>query len=285
MTFTTFDVDFYLRQLGPIGKYQIYVYVFSLFPAMMYGMVILQNVFIMGIPKHRCFVENCDTDDSAFDSTLNWINQTLPWHEHDSPLSWTDNIMPDTSCCHIYKTIPSNETDNCFGKVDKSVKLSCNRFVYDKQEFGETVVSKWNLICSNHWMSTLSGSLFMGGILVGSIIFGLISDKFGRRHVFYYVPLAAVLASLVQIFSTNILTFTLANIIIAALSYGMFLSSFVLGIELIGGQYSVWCANGYQAAAGFGEIVLAVVAFCAKDWKILAIFIACLNGCMLLLLL
>ena len=43
----------------------------------------------------------------------------------------------------------------------------------------------WNLVCDNkHWRATAQ-STFMVGVLLGSYIFGDISDRYGRKPAFF----------------------------------------------------------------------------------------------------
>jgi MFS family permease len=54
----------------------------------------------------------------------------------------------------------------------------CDTPKYDRSIFTETIVTKWNLICKDKWMLFLSQTLFQFGTLLGSIIFGIFSDRY-----------------------------------------------------------------------------------------------------------
>lgn len=40
---------------------------------------------------------------------------------------------------------------------------------------------QWNLICDQSHLKAMTQAVYMAGLLVGSIAFGWISDKFGRH--------------------------------------------------------------------------------------------------------
>lgn len=44
-------------------------------------------------------------------------------------------------------------------------------------EFESTIISEWKLICDRAWMANFTQSMCMFGVLVGSIVFGFISDR------------------------------------------------------------------------------------------------------------
>ena len=46
-------------------------------------------------------------------------------------------------------------------------------------------VFQWELVCDRSYLSNLVQSVFMGGILAGSLLFGWVADKYGRRHTVY----------------------------------------------------------------------------------------------------
>lgn len=53
----------------------------------------------------------------------------------------------------------------------------CNDPVYDTSVFTRTMVSEWNLICDRSWMKNLAQTMFQLGVLIGSLLFGIASDR------------------------------------------------------------------------------------------------------------
>lgn len=49
--------------------------------------------------------------------------------------------------------------------------------------------SQWNLVCDNGWLKSLSESLFTLGDIPGSMIFGQISDRYGRKTALMWVSI------------------------------------------------------------------------------------------------
>ena len=64
--------------------------------------------------------------------------------------------------------------------MDGEEKVPCTMWAYDTSHFTETVSMKWDIVCDNAYLRTLSGTLRMFGLLIGSLVFGWLSDLIGR---------------------------------------------------------------------------------------------------------
>ncbi|XP_072941945.1 organic anion transporter 3-like [Epargyreus clarus] len=72
-------------------------------------------------------------------------------------------------------TIISNATKNV---------CPCENPVWDRSVFTETMQSKFGILCESNWLVSFSQSIHFVGMLLGALIFGFLSDKFGRLPVF-----------------------------------------------------------------------------------------------------
>ena len=89
---------------------------------------------------------------------------------------------------------------------DNTTELECDSWDYAK----ESLVSKFNLVCSNRYWVPLSQSVYMLGYVAGSAISGVLSDKFGRRPVIIVSTIGYLVSGLVLISSQTIIS-TLAT--------------------------------------------------------------------------
>lgn len=72
-----------------------------------------------------------------------------------------------------FRCIETNITD----VIENSTCYSdCIKYQYYSQ-LESTIISEWDLICDRAWLANLVQTLNMCGILVGSIVFGYISDR------------------------------------------------------------------------------------------------------------
>lgn len=53
----------------------------------------------------------------------------------------------------------------------------CPEPVYDTSIFTRSIIMEWDLICDRKWLTSLTQTLFQLGTLIGSVIFGIASDR------------------------------------------------------------------------------------------------------------
>ncbi|XP_063801605.1 putative solute carrier family 22 member 31 [Pseudophryne corroboree] len=143
-----------------------------------------------------------------------------------------------------------------------------------------TIVTQWDLICDNEWKVPLEQICNLIGWLFGFIIFGCISDRFGRRGAFIAALVVALPLGLALSFSPGYLSFLSIRAGFGAALAGIFLSFYIARLEL--------CTPGHRLMitmiGGFfwlgGELLLPGLAVLCLDWKILQ---GAITGVLLLL--
>ena len=73
-------------------------------------------------------------------------------------------------------------------------------WVWGQFEMSSTGVTEWSLVCRDQWKVGLATSLYMVGLLLGSALVGLTSDRFGRRPVLLAMIIASILTTLAGAF-------------------------------------------------------------------------------------
>jgi MFS family permease len=68
---------------------------------------------------------------------------------------------------------------------DSDSACPCDQPVYDTSVFTATIISEWNLICQDKWLTSFTQTLFQLGTLIGSILFGMASDRYILRNLIY----------------------------------------------------------------------------------------------------
>lgn len=53
----------------------------------------------------------------------------------------------------------------------------CPNPVYDTSIFTRTIIMEWDLICGRKWLTSFTQTLFQLGTLLGSVLFGMASDR------------------------------------------------------------------------------------------------------------
>ncbi|GFN86182.1 organic cation transporter protein [Plakobranchus ocellatus] len=153
-------------------------------------------------------------------------------------------------------------------------QTSCvNGFTYSKDEYKSTITSEFDLVCENkHWRTT-SKSIFFGGRLVGALVFGQLSDRFGRRPMFFAGILTLLIAGGVASAAPNMYVFLPMYFLQGAAHTGAFLVGFTLSTELVGPDYRVIGGFVIQVFYDLGYVILAALAYFIREWRYLELAI------------
>lgn len=79
-------------------------------------------------------------------------------------------LTPDTEFeCKEVKVIRNITSNTCYD--------DCLKYEYYNQGLPTTLISDYNLICDRQWLGSLAQAVLMLGLLVGTFVFGWISDR------------------------------------------------------------------------------------------------------------
>lgn len=150
---------------------------------------------------------------------------------------------------------------------------------YDQTYYGLTIVNEWDLVCDRSVYASLSLSLFMCGALCSALFIGYASDRYGRKTVSISVLIAfciqMLVSQLLQIkwfglsSRMQFVVYSLSQIVLGVCGNGIFAVSYILLIELTTSEYSTIVSNINLYMYVFGELIIVLVAYFARDWHII----------------
>ncbi|XP_071114672.1 organic cation transporter protein-like [Haliotis cracherodii] len=250
--------DDVLRHLGEFGRYQKWMSLFLSLSGITFGIRMMISVFLLNIPGHRCAIPGYDNDtyDVQSDNHAHVINATIPYVVKDGKLQ--------LDSCHIYFDV-ANSTN---GVADRTV-VACKKWVYDKSVFESTVSSELNFVCDNAILATHSKVIFMAGCFLGSFAAGTLGDKIGRKKALYLCLLLLITGGIILNWSSNFVMFVILRFINGASAVGVFVSCFVIGIEMVGSSKRVRFGALLETFFAIGMVVLSGLAYFIRDWHTL----------------
>ncbi|PIK38567.1 putative organic cation transporter protein-like [Apostichopus japonicus] len=146
-------------------------------------------------------------------------------------------------------------------------------WIYDRSQYPRTIISDFNLVCNSEKAADIAQSIFFAGVLAGSFIFGSVSDIVGRYYTYYTAVVLLAVFPLINAFAPSFWLYVLFRFFIAAANMGTFLIAFVIGTELVGPSKRVTANCMIQCTFAVGYMLLAVVAYFVRDWRILQLTI------------
>ncbi|XP_016941857.1 organic cation transporter protein [Drosophila suzukii] len=167
---------------------------------------------------------------------------------------------------HIFLAAPTplsctttNVTDPCSDE--------CSETEFDTSVFKSTIITEWDLTCDKKQLASISQSLVMLGILVGSLVFGMLADRFGRRPAFLLSCFLQLFSGLIVCVSPYFWFYCIFRFLVAVATAGTMTTSFVLLMEIVGPKKREVVAILYQLPFNIGHASLAVFAYFIREWR------------------
>ena len=157
-----------------------------------------------------------------------------------------------------------------------------------------SIVTDFGLICDYEFMVALVGSIYMAGLFFGSYLFGMLSDKLGRKKTAMTAIIIGALFQTIGAWMPGYYSYTVTRfgsaigksnypmssdigtnhfILILLLksvfagSMGIFMVPFTLVIETIGQKWATPIGILFQTPFAIGEIILGLLVMGVRDWN------------------
>ncbi|XP_022122090.2 organic cation transporter protein [Pieris rapae] len=142
----------------------------------------------------------------------------------------------------------------------------CSNPEYDKSIFTNTIIMEWDLICEKKWLSSFTQTLFQLGTLIGSVVFGMASDRYGRKNPLLAAVVLQLVMGLVASFLPEFWSFTFVRFLVGASVGGTMVTSFVIIMESVGSQYRHVISALYQVPFNTGHLLLPVFGYFIRSY-------------------
>ncbi|KAH8258180.1 hypothetical protein KR038_007245 [Drosophila bunnanda] len=167
---------------------------------------------------------------------------------------------------HIFLAAPTPVSCKTANVTDPCSK-DCKQVAFDTSIFKSTIVTEFNLTCEYKTLVSLSQSIVMAGIMFGSMAFGMMADRFGRRPAFLTCCFMQLFTGLIVCASPFYWFYCLFRFLVAFATGGTMTTSFVLLMEIVGPRKRELIAILYQIPFGIGHGSLSLFAYFIRDWR------------------
>ncbi|XP_050441772.1 organic cation transporter protein-like [Adelges cooleyi] len=145
--------------------------------------------------------------------------------------------------------------------------VPCQRFVYDRSVFQETINTEWNLVCGRYQLSNVAQSVFMLGVLIGNVLFGVFADKYGRKVPMIFSIVLLLVAGVGTSLAPWYELFLPLRFATAMAIGGLMITSFVLTMEVLGGKWRTIVSTLHHIPFNLGHTSLGLIAYFIRDWR------------------
>lgn len=246
--------DDVITHLGEFGRYQKRIYYLLCLPAIVCAFHKLAGVFLLAKPDFRCALPFEGTN-SSYELAPNLWNLSYPQGE----------------VCQIYDVEYSQAYLNGSISRKSNQTRSCSAYIYDRSKYLNSAVTEWDMVCNRSLLSATSDSLFMLGVLLGSFIFGQMSDKLGRKPTFFASLVIQLIFGVLAAVAPEYFSYTISRMIVGATTSGVFLVAYVIALEMVGSSYRLFAGVVMQMFFSVGFMLTAGFAYFIHDWRWLQI--------------
>ncbi|KAJ8266835.1 hypothetical protein GJAV_G00135210 [Gymnothorax javanicus] len=258
------DATEFLGEWGPFQKLTTLVLCLSIIPN---GLTGLSIVFLADTPAHYCAIPYN-------------VNISAEWRNYSIPLKEDNGEMRYSKCTRYKLDVIKRLSDNGSAPgVDVNVteieQEGCmDGWEYSRDIYVSTIVTEWDLVCSDAWKAPFTTSVFFFGVFTGSFISGQLSDRFGRKIVLFGTMGLQTFFTFLQIFSTSWLMFSTLHFLVGIGQISNYVAAFVLGAEILSpGIRIIYTTLGVCIFFSFGYMMIPLMAYFIREWRILLIAI------------
>ncbi|XP_077437631.1 solute carrier family 22 member 7-like isoform X2 [Vanacampus margaritifer] len=242
----TFDA--LLDEVGAFGPFQVLLVVLMASSRLVLPCNLLLNNFIGAVPPHRCKVAR-------------WNATTA------SAVPLGDDGLPQA--CGTFVRPPSLVAGN---QSEATPTVPClHGWIYDNSTFSSTIATEWDLVCERKHLPQTINIIFFLGLMLGSLLFGLLSDNYGRRRSLLLSYVLSLALGLASAWSDSYVLLAVLRFLSGTALAGVSLVTITLCIEWVNSSHRAsMCVIG-SLSWSLGNMLLAGLAFLINDWRPLVV--------------
>ncbi|KAL9982536.1 hypothetical protein ACROYT_G004590 [Oculina patagonica] len=130
-----------------------------------------------------------------------------------------------------------------------------------------STVSEWNLICDRAFLGATIQSCFFAGMLVGSLVTGIMSDAWGRKKCIFICNAVVVVTSFGSAFVHSVPFFAVLRFVVGFSLTGVMLAHYIYLMELVGPSTRTAAGNMIYIYVNGFQLLFLLIAYLERDWR------------------
>ncbi|XP_066553139.1 solute carrier family 22 member 7a [Amia ocellicauda] len=257
--------DELLQEVGAFSRFQCMVILILCIPRVIMPFHFLLHNFISAVPPHHCALSRLHNGSLAPELPEAQVLLLQIPREHDGSLS----------SCTVFTPL---QLPPFSGNITNTTIPCPHGWVYNHSQFLSTTATQWDLVCENKKLNQALATYFFIGVTLGAVIFGYLSDKFGRKPMLLVSFVASTVFGTVSAFSVSYVMFAVTRTLSGMALTGMSLCTIALSVEWIDIKHRNFTSTIIGLFWSFGSMLLALLAYLIQDWRqlMLAVTSPCL---------
>ncbi|XP_050060204.1 organic cation transporter protein-like isoform X4 [Aphis gossypii] len=215
-------------------------------------------VFLVDKPSYWCDIPDLT---SAGWSDRMIINVTTPHQNYSS-----NKIEECSYYDRNYSLFAKNGYNWSMNNLETASSKPCQYYRYSNRE---SVVTEWDLVCDNVAKKSNIQAAIAFGKFIGGLLFGSISDIYGRKFAFNLAALIYMFSGPSAALMDSYVLFLIARFLIGVAGSGIYESSYTILTELTSGKTRTLLCLLMNMAYPIGYVLLSIIAYYVRPWRML----------------
>uniref|UniRef100_A0A8C8BJM7 Solute carrier family 22 member 7 n=1 Tax=Otus sunia TaxID=257818 RepID=A0A8C8BJM7_9STRI len=244
-----------LLEIGGFGRFQIFILFILCLPRINLPMHFLLHNFLAATPSHHCAIPHQEA----------FVNLTM---EEVLLISIPQEPDGTYSSCEMFSQPQFHLLLNSsLQPENNSIIQHCQHgWVYDHSQFTSTISTQWDLVCEQRGLNQATATFFFIGVTMGAVIFGYLSDRFGRKAMLLLSLVFSVIFGMLSAASVSYSMLAITRTLTGVALSGVSLIILPFGMEWVDIQHRTFSGILTSIFWSIGNMLLAMVAYLVREW-------------------
>ncbi|NXP25673.1 S22AD protein, partial [Scytalopus superciliaris] len=246
-----------LKAIGDFGAFQKCLVLLSVVPCLSVAFHQFCQLFMVSYVPHHC-----DTS---------WIRAVGPNLTQEEQLNLTlpRDANGEFEQCSMYSPVDW-DLDSIVAYGLNSTQKCSNGWVYPSGG-PPSLLTEFDLVCDRKDLNDIAQSIYMAGLFLGSMIFGPLSDRIGRRPVILISVFLQGVFGLGIAFVPHFYVYMAFRCVVGASVSGITMTVLTLATEWIGVSSRPKAVLTSHCCFAIGQMILAGLSYGIRNWRLLEI--------------
>ncbi|XP_061580603.1 solute carrier family 22 member 4-like [Cololabis saira] len=259
--------------LGIWGPFQRRIFFLLCLSCVPCGYNLMSVIFLLATPSHHCHIP------AHSNLSQGWIQASIPVQEVGRLERSSCSRYELDAVKNLSALGPTPDPDwiQNHSAPGPGLKLEeCkDGWSYSTEYYPSTVVTEFDLVCSEQWKQPLTSFFYFLGGLCGCFVSGQISDRFGRKPVLFGSIAILSVFSITVASAPSWPIFTVLFFLLGVGQIACYIVAFVLGSEiLVGSTRVLFCSLFLPFTYTFAMMLMPGAAYLVRSWRHLSLTMA-----------